>query len=520
MQPNPPPSVSATNAASKPATTPLKVFDSSKKGEVVRTLSPCSSLPPKPLSHLPTPTSVVQKTPTKSTVRLATITPRIKLTPKKSPTGPLVKSSTSAPVPASAPTPAVDRPNALIKQKELSTVQKTASLPPPNVPSSPPPATKESPKPTSTTAPVLSSTASAPALLSAADKDKTVDKKPEPPKPIEAKLTEPQRLTSQLKDKEVAKPAESTKPSTKIDEKPKPVETHKLDQKPVVTKEKSPPTKEAPTKPAKVANDKAKTSHDKKDVKKSQSVAKSTSAPATAPPINEKVVQKKAETEQPRPEIKLIIRKDSKTSPKGETKSELKAELKSSPPSAKEPATRTKASLVKRETNATPTSSSSSESSRTKRQRKGVQPFQSPIPEIENVKKISITQAMTPKPADPKLILFYKNEFLAVRNAEGGFYLCQAMQNVTKRGQKIKIRWLNEEKTGSQIYYFDYLDKTDFECVLTTVELLKTGKNHMKIPNHELERVKHILKNAIDVEKGILPKPDLSEENPDGCKAA
>lgn len=114
--------------------------------------------------------------------------------------------------------------------------------------------------------------------------------------------------------------------------------------------------------------------------------------------------------------------------------------------------------------------------------------------------------------------IYFRNEFLAVRNADGGFYICQTAANVVKKGQKIKIRWFNEPNPGSHIYNPDYYDQTDFECVLTTVELQKHGKTNYKIPDDELARVEHILKNALDVEKGVLPKPELTEENPDGCK--
>lgn len=506
-----------TTTTTKTTVTPQKIFDSSKANDL-RSLAPLTTFPPKLVSHAPTSTSLVQKTPAKSTLRLATLTPRIKLTPKKSPTEPPVK---SPPV-----SPASDRPNALIKQKETL---KTSSTSTPTFP-------------TETSVISLSSEEAATppkATEPAVEKEKAVDNKVSQ-KPVEKK-DEPKKVT----EPPVKKPVTSTKTDGVVKEKKDEVATKadsKLDTKASATvkkqvtktsektdkvkkvEEKVAPPKQPinkESKPSKNVNDKAKPSNEKEPNKKE------TKKPAPTPKVksapSEKVVtgkkeEEKSKEEQPRPEIKLIIKKDTKTSPKGETKSELKSELKSSPPEKKKPSsTTTKMPVVKREASATPTSSSS-ESSRIKRQRKGVQPFQSPIPEIENVKKISITLSTPKSPDTNKLILFYKNEFLAVRNAEGGFYLCQALQNVTKRGQKIKIRWLNEEKAGSQIYHFDYLDKTDFECVLTTVELLKTAKSHMKIPNHELERVKHILKNALDVEKGILPKPDLSEENPDGCK--
>lgn len=121
---------------------------------------------------------------------------------------------------------------------------------------------------------------------------------------------------------------------------------------------------------------------------------------------------------------------------------------------------------------------------------------------------------------------------MAVRNGEGSFYLCQAKQNVYKTSKKIDIRWLSESeelKTDEKrIYKLDYLDKTDFECVLTTVELSKVkntkitskdSKNDavLELPKAESTRIENILKRALDLEKGV-ELPVVTEENPDGCK--
>lgn len=56
----------------------------------------------------------------------------------------------------------------------------------------------------------------------------------------------------------------------------------------------------------------------------------------------------------------------------------------------------------------------------------------------------------------------FRNEFLAVRNAEGGFYLCQAVQNIYKSSSKIKIRWLSQDKNdkSGEIYTPDFYDLT------------------------------------------------------------
>lgn len=97
------------------------------------------------------------------------------------------------------------------------------------------------------------------------------------------------------------------------------------------------------------------------------------------------------------------------------------------------------------------------------------------------------------------------------------------MHNVYKSSPKIRIRWLSEadaiktEASDSRVYKLDFYDVTDFECVLTTVDLDKLDKS-FGLPLSELTRIENILKKAIDVEKGVVPRPTVTEENPDGCK--
>lgn len=107
---------------------------------------------------------------------------------------------------------------------------------------------------------------------------------------------------------------------------------------------------------------------------------------------------------------------------------------------------------------------------------------------------------------------------MAVRNAEGSFFLCRTLQNVYKTSPKIRIRWLSEEKPNNNIYGLDFYDHTDIECVLTTVSLEKAEKGKYHLIKSEKDRIENILKKAIDVEKGVLPRPDVTEENPDGRK--
>lgn len=115
-------------------------------------------------------------------------------------------------------------------------------------------------------------------------------------------------------------------------------------------------------------------------------------------------------------------------------------------------------------------------------------------------------------------ILLFRNEFLAVRNADGGFFLCQTMYNVYKSSPKLRIRWLSEDATNKNQYSLDFYDSTDIECVLTSVSLNKLGKGKFELTNAELDRIKNILKKALDVEKGIVNRLDVTEENPDGCE--
>lgn len=98
------------------------------------------------------------------------------------------------------------------------------------------------------------------------------------------------------------------------------------------------------------------------------------------------------------------------------------------------------------------------------------------------------------------------------------------MQNVYKSSPKIHIRWLDEKEkeadasSDAKNYTVAFFDTTDFECVLTTVELEKVEVKTYELPKSEQTRIESILKKAIDVEKGIVPRPAVTEENPDGRK--
>lgn len=144
--------------------------------------------------------------------------------------------------------------------------------------------------------------------------------------------------------------------------------------------------------------------------------------------------------------------------------------------------------------------------------------------------------------------MYPRDEYMAVRNAEGSFYICKAMQNIFLGSKNIKIQWLSNEdpivpakdNPDGDIFAHDFYDKTgklqrnicssincrpifmaEFETILTSVELERTlGRSkRMILPEEELERIKKILKRAVDKAEGKLDMADLlTEDNPDGCK--
>ena len=101
--------------------------------------------------------------------------------------------------------------------------------------------------------------------------------------------------------------------------------------------------------------------------------------------------------------------------------------------------------------------------------------YQSPDPEllqiIKQTKAGGEVKIEAPKvkskpeePASPaSTAVFFRGEHLAVRNAEGSFYLCQASQNIYRHSKKIKIQWLGlapENNAAKDLYLPEYYDTT------------------------------------------------------------
>ncbi|XP_045499240.1 proteoglycan 4-like isoform X2 [Colias croceus] len=242
----------------------------------------------------------------------------------------------------------------------------------------------------------------------------------------------------------------------------------------------------------------------------------------------DKPVEQKDKAETPKPE-EVKVQKEEKPEEKSEVKTPAKAESKVSTKSTLKLATVTppmrKRRQISEKTESTPAKKSNEESTpdtKSKRNRTKVQLYQSPTPEIAMATKLSASAGRsTPtKQNDDKLIVFYKNEYLAVRNAEGGFYVCQALQNVYRTTRKIKIRWLSQDKADptGETYKPDFYDVTDMECVLTTLSLTRSasGGGAWLLRPAEQARATSILQRALRAEQSGANCLQLTEEHPDG----
>lgn len=153
-----------------------------------------------------------------------------------------------------------------------------------------------------------------------------------------------------------------------------------------------------------------------------------------------------------------------------------------------------------------------------KRMRLQYQPFQSP----ESLPKIFRHSTFTaPRPQyqqgnpEDKVMVFERNDFLAVRNETNEFFVCRTVQNVYKNSRKFKIQWFNNEKRPN-IYVADYYDVTDFDCILTNLRLNRLEKGEYELPPEERQRTMNILQRAINIEKGINEPVDPSKVVVDG----
>lgn len=145
--------------------------------------------------------------------------------------------------------------------------------------------------------------------------------------------------------------------------------------------------------------------------------------------------------------------------------------------------------------------------SSTKRQRVPVSRFQSPLEDLETKFKVEKEE----KKKDENVTLYKKNSFLAVRGAEGSFYLCRAAQNIYSKSKRLRIQWLSID-TPPNVYKFDYVDSTEMETVLTEIKMDKVSRDSYRLPIDEQRRIEKILDRALRVEQGVATADEVEEE--------
>ncbi|XP_013141643.1 PREDICTED: flocculation protein FLO11-like isoform X2 [Papilio polytes] len=321
-------------------------------------------------------------------------------------------------------------------------------------------------------------------------------------------------------EKSPTKPTE-LKPTTPAD-----VAPTQSDNKPVLETANSSQEKVSPTpqEPESVPDSPKPDSPSKPEEKKEE--------PSEKPPQAEENKDVKDTSEPPKEDETDKVKPEEKVEEKKVEAKSTKPEVKATPKSTMKLATVTPPLRKRRQLSPTKTDGvtpakklsdvETTPDTRIKRNRTKVQLYQSPTPEIAMATKLSASAGRsTPtKPNDDKLIVFYKNEYLAVRNAEGGFYVCQAVQNVYRTTRKIKIRWLSQDKTdpSGETYKPDFYDVTDMECVLTTLSLSRApgGGGAQLLKATEEARAKSILERAIKAEQSGANNLELTEEHPDG----
>ncbi len=96
---------------------------------------------------------------------------------------------------------------------------------------------------------------------------------------------------------------------------------------------------------------------------------------------------------------------------------------------------------------------------KSKRARTRTQPFQSSDMDVNLLRVIKASAAaqataaaQLAKANEEKLVVFFKGEFLAVRNAEGGFYICQVNHktNLNKLYTEVAVFYYRQRKTFAE----------------------------------------------------------------------
>ena len=101
---------------------------------------------------------------------------------------------------------------------------------------------------------------------------------------------------------------------------------------------------------------------------------------------------------------------------------------------------------------------------------------------------------------DKPELVYRKREFLAVRNIDNGFWLCQAVRDVYRGKSRNRIQWLTCFSTNANLYQFEYHGEIEFGCILTNIHLEKLKTNRFRLADSEKECIEDILRESLAAE--------------------
>lgn len=103
------------------------------------------------------------------------------------------------------------------------------------------------------------------------------------------------------------------------------------------------------------------------------------------------------------------------------------------------------------------------------------------------------------------VICYEKNDYLAIRNEENTFYLCQLTENVRAQRPYVKIRWLDSVDNGKTYFITSHYDKIPQKSIIMPVVLNKQesggakGKPIFSIDEQIRDTVMERLKRSLNI---------------------
>ena len=120
------------------------------------------------------------------------------------------------------------------------------------------------------------------------------------------------------------------------------------------------------------------------------------------------------------------------------------------------------------------------------------------------VTKLDIDQQICEtRDTDKPELVYRKREFLAVRNVDNGFWLCQAVRDIYKGKSRNRIQWLTCFSKNANVYQFEYHGEIEFGCILTNVNLEKLKTNRFLLADSEKVRIEDILRESLAAEANV-----------------